>query len=377
MRVDYVNGNTAIAEGAITAGLRFYAGYPITPSSDIFEYLSRRLPEVGGYAIQLEDEIASINAVIGASWCCVKSMTATSGPGFSLMVEGLSIAVMTETPLVIAYVMRAGPATGVPTKTGQYDVLQAVYGFHGGLIIPVLAPSTPQEAYDLTIKAFNISEKLRTPVILLSDAVLANTFGRVAMRSAGEIEIIERKKPTKPPHLYKPYEAEEDLVPPMACIGDGYDIYVETLTHDERGVYAPTTHVQRKLMERLYKKIIERSEEIFEYRITRPSGSCDYMIISYGSTALSARVAVKELENESIKACLLTINTLYPINEKALRKLCEESSMVFVVENNLGLYYREIRGVIRDKPVISIPVIDLEIPDPNEIKRMVRKWVER
>ncbi|MEZ0290220.1 MAG: 2-oxoacid:acceptor oxidoreductase subunit alpha [Sulfolobales archaeon] len=376
MRIEYLTGNIAIAEGAITAGLRFYAGYPITPSSDIFEYLAKRLPELGGVVLQFEDEIASITAVIGASWCCVKSMTATSGPGFSLMLEGLSIAVMTETPLVVAYIMRTGPATGVPTKTGQYDVLQATYGFHGGLIIPVLAPSTPQEAYDLTVKAFNISERLRTPVILLSDATLANTFGKVILRESNEIEIIDRKKPRVPPEVYRPYEPEEDLVPPMACIGDGYDVYVETLTHDERGVYSPTTATQRKLMNRLYRKIVDHTHEIFEYSMLRTRDPCDYLVIAYGSTALSSSVAVKLLNEENIRTCLLKLKTLYPIEEHVLRKFSEESTMIFVVENNIGLYYRELRGVIRDRPVISIPIIDLETPDPIEIKEEIRKWVK-
>lgn len=367
MRIDYISGNIAIAEGALTAGLKFFAGYPITPSSDIFEYLAEKLPEHGGYVMQFEDEIASISAIIGASWTCSKAMTATSGPGFSLMVEGISIAVMTETPLVIAYIMRAGPATGVPTKTGQYDVLQAEYGFHGGLPIPVLAPSTPQEAYDLTIKAFNLAEMLRTPVILLSDATLASTYGKVVMRSSSEIEIIERKRVSR-----ETVYLSDDLVHPMPCVGEGHKLYVETLTHDEKNLYIPTTEVQRRLITRLSRKIIDSAELITEYSLHRfNSNKCDIMLLSYGSTVLSASVVSKILTRKGYNTCLLKLKSLYPINEDLLKELTREASKIFVIENNIGLYYREIRGVLRSKEVFSVPVIDLHIPDPYEILEKV------
>ncbi|MGC9148308.1 MAG: hypothetical protein ACP5GI_02545 [Sulfolobales archaeon] len=364
-KIDYLSGNIAIAEAALTVGLRFFAGYPITPSSDIFEYLAEKLPERGGYVIQFEDEIASIAAVIGASWTCNKAMTATSGPGFSLMVEGISIAVMTETPLVIGYIMRTGPATGVPTKTGQYDVLQAEYGFHGGLPIPVFSPSSPQEAYDLTIKAFNISEALRTPVVLLSDATLAGTYGKVVMRESTEIEILERRKLSRDNHYMY---SSKDLVPPMPCIGEGLKLYVETLTHDERNIYVPTTEVQRRLVSRLYRKIIDNIGMITEYSLYKYGNNrCDLILISYGSSALSASVASKLLNERGYRTCLLKIKSLYPINEILLKNLTEEASKIFVVENNVGLYYREIRGVLKDKDVRNISIIDLHIIDPYEI----------
>ncbi len=199
MRVEYLTSNIAVAEAAMVAGLKFFAGYPITPASDLFEYLAEKLPERGGVVIQFEDEIASINAAIGASWGGAKSMTATSGPGFSLMVEALSFAIISETPLVIVDIMRAGPSTGVPTKSSQSDVFQVRFGAHGNYEIPVLVPWSAQEAFDLTIKAFNIAEYMRTPVVLLSDAVLAHTWERVVIREPGEVELIERKRPAVPP----------------------------------------------------------------------------------------------------------------------------------------------------------------------------------
>jgi 2-oxoglutarate ferredoxin oxidoreductase subunit alpha len=374
MRVEYITGNTAIAEASIVAGLKFYAGYPITPSSDIFEYLARELPKHGGHVIQFEDEIASINAVIGASWACAKAMTATSGPGFSLMLEALSLAVMTETPLVIAYVMRAGPSTGVPTRAGQFDILQATYGFHGGLTIPVLAASTPQEAYDLTVKAFNVSEMLRTPVVLLSDATVAHTYGKVVMRERGELEIVERVKPSVPPERYRPYEPVKGHVPAMACFGDGYNVLVESLTHDERGYYAPRTDVQRKLMWRLHRKIADSAPELFDYSATGLDG-CEYAFISYGSTALSAQVAAKMLRERGHRVGLLKLKTLYPIYEEGIRKLVSSARKIFVIENNVGLYYRELRGVLRDKEVVSVPIIDIDLPQPQEILEVVKQWL--
>ncbi|MCS7099354.1 MAG: 2-oxoacid:acceptor oxidoreductase subunit alpha [Sulfolobales archaeon] len=374
MRYEYLTGNIAIAEASITSGLRFYAGYPITPTSDIFEYLARELPKYGGHVIQFEDEIASINAVIGASWACSKAMTATSGPGFSLMLEALSLAVITETPLVVAYVMRTGPSTGVPTRSGQYDVLQSTYGFHGGLVIPVLAPSTPQEAYDLTIKAFNVSEKLRTPVVLLSDAVIAHTYGKVAMREKGEVEVVERSKPSVPPSEYRPYDPVDGLVPPMACFGDGYGVLVESLTHDERGYYSPRTDSQRKLMWRLYRKIAESAGQIFEYS-SLYLDSCDVALVSYGSTALSAQVATKVLRERGVRACSVKFKTLFPVYEEGLAKLLEGVEKVFVVENNTGLYYRELRGVLKDREVVSVPLIDLDVPLPQEVVEVVSKWL--
>ncbi|MCS7108587.1 MAG: 2-oxoacid:acceptor oxidoreductase subunit alpha [Sulfolobales archaeon] len=358
----------------MTAGLKFYAGYPITPSSEIFEYLAMKLPERGGTVIQFEDEIASINAVIGASWGGVKAMTATSGPGFSLMVEGLSLAIMTETPLVIAYVMRAGPSTGIATKSGQYDVMQVRWAAHGNYELVVYAPWSVQELYDLTINSFNVSETLRVPVILLSDATLAHIWERVVLKDPNEALVINRKKPKVSKELYKPFEPEEDLVPPMASFGEGYRVMVESLTHDERGYYKATTEIQRKLVWRLINKVRKNMHMLVDsasYFVE----DADYVIVSYGSTARSAYGLVKELRSRGVKVGLYRPKLLWPVDEESLIKSTRNAKKVFVVENNAGVYVNEVSRVLRHKEVFSIPVIDVEIPPPESIYEVMKEWM--
>src|SRR5512137_2168121 len=216
----FVTGDVACAEGALAAGCRFYAGYPITPATEITEHMSRRLPEVGGIFVQMEDEIASMAAIIGASYAGVKSMTATSGPGFSLMQENLGLAAMTETPCVVVDVMRAGPSTGQPTKTGQQDVMQAKWGSHGDYGIIALTPSSVQEMFDLTIEAFNLSEAYRVPTLLMSDEIVGHMWEKVVIPSPDKMKIINRKKPGVPHEKYTPFMPDDDLVPPMACFGE-------------------------------------------------------------------------------------------------------------------------------------------------------------
>lgn len=374
MRRVYARGNEAIAEAAITAGLKFYAGYPITPTSDIMEYLAERLPDRGGLMVQFEDEIASINAAIGASWAGAKSMTATSGPGFSLMVEGIGFAVITETPLVIAYVMRAGPSTGIPTKSTQADLLQARFGAHGDYIIPVYAPSSVQEAFDLTIKAFNTAEKLRTPVILLSDAVIAHLWETAVFREPSEVEIVSRKKPKTRPEYYKPYEPEEDYVAPMACFGEGYKVIVESLTHDEKGYYRQDTPTQRRMIERLTKKVLYNIDYVFEYD-TYYTEYADYIFVSFGSSARSVLSAVRELRRKGVKAGLLKLKTLWPLDEDRVRNVCRRAKRVFVVENNIGKLVWDVERILRDKEVFSISIIDLDLPTPDEVLEVAMEWL--
>ena len=374
MRVEYITSNIAIAEGAMAAGLKFFAGYPITPTSDILEYLAEELPKRGGVVIQLEDEIASINAIIGASWAGAKAMTATSGPGFSLMVEALSFAIITETPIVVVDVMRAGPSTGVPTRSCQYDVFQVRYASHGNYEIPVLAPWSAQEAFDLTVKAFNISEALRVPTIVLSDAMLAHTWEKVVIKDPGELKIVNRKKPKVPPEKYKPFEPEEDLVPPMACFGEGYRVMVESLTHDERGYYVPTTEVQEKMVRRLVNKVRRNAHLIFDYE-TYLVNDAEYLFYAYGSTARSVYALIKELRREGIKAGLYRPKALWPFDDESLRKVAEPVKRVFVVENNVGLMFKEVARALRNKEVISVNVIDLDIPSPDRIREVVNGWL--
>lgn len=374
MKRVYTHGNHAIAEAAVTAGLKFYAGYPITPSSDIMEYLAAELPKHGGVMIQFEDELASINAIIGASWAGAKAMTATSGPGFSLMAEGIGLAVITETPIVIAYVMRAGPSTGVPTKSSQADIYQARFASHGDYIIPVYAPSSVQEAYDLTIKAFNTAEKLRTPVILLSDATLAHLWESAVFRERGEIEIVERKKPIVPPENYSPYKPDEDGVAPMAVFGEGYRVLVESLTHNEDGLYVQDTVVQRRMVERITGKILKHIDYVFEYD-TYYIDNADYLVVSFGSSARSALAVVRDFRREGVKMGMIKLKTIWPLQDDAIRKLARSASKVFVVENNMGKLVWDIQRILCDHQVYPVSIIDLDIPSPEAVREVIARWL--
>lgn len=375
MKLEFMSGNMAIAEGAITAGMRFFAGYPITPASDIMEYLAEVLPEKGGLVVQYEDEIASINAALGASWAGVKSMTATSGPGFSLMVEALSLAAITETPVVVADIMRAGPSTGVPTKTSQSDVFQVRYAPHGEHLIPALVPWSVQEAYDLTIKAFNISELVRTPVILLSDAVVAHMWESAVIKDVNEVEIVNRKKPSTPPNEYMPYKPDEDLIPPMANFGEGYKVLVESLAHDERGYYRQSNDVYRKLIWRLVNKVKRHIDKIYDYETYYLNDETEYLIISYGSTARSALAAVRDLRRKGVKVGMFRPKTLWPTKEEVIKEVTKNVKKVFVVENNTGKMVAEFERYIKKAEVVSIPILSLDIPTPEEILEVVSSWL--
>ena len=372
MKKTFTSGNTAIAEGAITAGLKFYAGYPITPSSEIMEYLSEKLPEHGGIVIQMEDEIASILAIIGASWTGLKSMTATSGPGLSLMAEGIGYAVITETPIVVVDVMRTGPATGVPTKTSQSDIFQARWLAHGDYIIPSYIPWSVQEAYSLTIKAFNTAEMLRTPVILLSDAIIAHLWEPVTMRDPGEVEIVNRKIPSSKPVI--PYKPGEDLVPPMPIFGKGFKGIAEGLIHDEYGGFAPTNEVYRALIKRFYLKILKRLDQIYEQEEYYVEDA-DTILISYGSTARSVYVAIRELMKKNIKVGLIRLKTLWPLHEEKLRETCKKAKKIIVVENNMGKLVMDMERIFKDKEVYFSPVLSIELPTPREVLEAVEPWL--
>ncbi|MEM0218119.1 MAG: 2-oxoacid:acceptor oxidoreductase subunit alpha [Desulfurococcaceae archaeon] len=368
----FVSGNIAIAEGAITAGLKFYAGYPITPSSEIMEYLAEKLSRYGGVVVQFEDEIASINAAIGASWAGAKSMTATSGPGLSLMAEAVGLAVITETPVVIVNVMRAGPSTGVPTKTSQSDVLQARWLAHGDYIVPIYAPWNVQEAYDLTIKAFNTAEKLRTPVILLSDAVIAHTWEPLDMYEPGEVEIAYRKIPkARSPVL--PYKPDADLIPPMPVFGHGFKSIVESLIHDEKGFYAPNNEAYRTLVKRLILKIIKNMDYIFDYE-GRYLEDSDVVLVSYGSTSRTVYIATRELRKRGVRAGFLRLKTLWPLDSEKLVSACKAKKII-VVENNMGKLYMDFERIFRDREVIPAPVLSLDLPTVDEVLREVEVWL--
>ena len=361
-----LQGNEAIVEGALRAGLKFFAGYPITPATEISEILSTRLPQIGGIFIQMEDEIGSLAAVIGASLAGAKAMTATSGPGFSIMQENIGFAIMAEVPCVIVDCMRAGPSTGLPTSPSQGDVMQARWGTHGDHPIIVLCPSTVYECFKLTIFAFNFSERFRIPVILLVDEVVAHMRENVCIDDE-EIEIVNRVKPSVPPEWYIPYEDTPSGVPPMANFGDGYRYHVTGLTHDIRGF--PTTRPDEvdPLIRRLFRKISQnfRDVQIGESFQTEDADLC---VIAYGCVARSAKRACIEARERGIKAGLLKLNTLWPFMRTEVEKILARSKIVIVPEMNMGQISREVKRVNKGtSKVFTINKIDGTPITPEEI----------
>ncbi len=365
-----LSGNEAVAEGALAAGCNFFAGYPITPSSEIMHYMAKELPKRGGVFIQAEDELAAINMVIGASWAGARAMTATSGPGFSLMQEGIGYAVMTETPLVLVNVMRAGPATGQATKAAQGDLMQARWGRHGDQMVPVLAPASPQEAYDLTIEAFSVAEELRTPVIVLTDEFIAHGREVVALRD--RVEVASRRRPRS---FDEPIFDSEDprVAPPMPPLGEGFYVLVTGSTHDGRGyrdVHSFETHY--RLVKRIVDKIRLNASKLFRFEIV---GDPDarVAIVAFGSVSRSAREATKRLLERGVKIKLIRLITLWPLHDEAMRKLLENVELVVVPEMNLGQLVLDVeRFVDRDTKVVSINKVGGGIPIyPSEIVEVV------
>jgi 2-oxoglutarate ferredoxin oxidoreductase subunit alpha len=342
-RYRFWQGNIAVAEGAIHAGCRFYAGYPITPSSEIFEYLAEKLPTVGGICIQMEDEIAALGAVIGASWAGVKAMTATSGPGFSLMQEHIGYAAMTETPCVIVNVMRGGPSTGQATLVGQGDVYQARYGTHGAdheLI--TLVPSTVGECYELTIQAFNFAEEYRTPVILLSDEHVARMRESIELPLRSELQIINRKTPRSPKEPIFGTLNEYDLVPPMPHLGAGYNVLVTGSTHDPYGFRRTRDgECHRRLVRRLARKITANSDKIVRTEL-HEEPRAKIGVISYGSVARAVREAQDLGKTSGIHFAHLRLITLWPFPESQVRAFVAGFKHIIVPELNSGLMCREI-----------------------------------
>ena len=331
----FINGDQACSEGALAAGCRFFAGYPITPATEIAESISRRLPELGGIYIQMEDEIASMAAILGASWGGVKSMTSTSGPGFSLMMENIGLGICTETPCVICNVQRAGPSTGLPTLVAQGDMMQARWGSHGHYEIIALSPASPQEMFDFTIRAFNLSEQFRLPVIILADEVIGHMNERVVIPSEEDIEIIDRRKPTVSREEYYPYKADADGIAPMANCGDGYRIHVTGLTHDERGYPAMDAKAQENMVKRLVGKIRNNREKIISTK-NLFLDDAEVVVVSYGISARSAMQAVRDARKEGIKAGLIKLETIWPFPEELIRSIAPQVRALIMPEINGG-----------------------------------------
>jgi len=331
-------GSQACAEGAIIAGCRFFAGYPITPASEISEHLAKRLPQVGGIAIQMEDEMASIGAIIGASWAGAKVMTATSGPGFSLMQEFIGYAFMTETPCVIVNAQRTGPSTGQATKCGQGDVMQSRWGTHGDYSAIVLSPNSVQEMFALTVRAFNLAEKYRTPVILLSDETITHMREQITVPPLRNVETVNRKKTRGGDKAF--FGLEE--VPPMPTVGEGFDVAVTGSTHDEYGMrFTADPIVHKKLVERLNSKIENHMEKILDledYNIE----NCQIGIVSYGCTSRAIYEAVEKAESKGIKTGYIRLKTIWPFPDRIIRKLAERADKIIVPEMNLGQVFHEV-----------------------------------
>ncbi|MGC8896416.1 MAG: 2-oxoacid:acceptor oxidoreductase subunit alpha [Candidatus Bathyarchaeia archaeon] len=369
----FMNGDIACAEGAIAAGCRFFAGYPITPATEIAEHLAQRMPEIGGIYIQMEDELASMAAIIGASYAGVKAMTATSGPGFSLMQENIGLAVMTEAPCVIVDVMRGGPSTGQPTLPGQQDIMQAKWGSHGDYEIIALAPSSVQEMFDLTIEAFNLSETYRVPAIVLADEVVGHMWEKVVIPSIEKIKILNRKKANVPPEAYAPFMPDDDLVPPMACFGEGYSFHATGLTHDEHGYpRTSSSEAQQKLVKRLCDKIRKNADKIIKVEEVMLDDA-DIVVVAYGIVARAALSAVRKARENGIKAGLLRPITLWPFPESHMAKIAKQAKAIVVPEMNCGQLVREVERAAKETPVTFLSKLGEEPHTPMEILEAIRR----
>jgi 2-oxoglutarate ferredoxin oxidoreductase subunit alpha len=334
-----VQGNEACARGALAAGCRFYGGYPITPSSEIAEHMVRHLPGLGGVFVQMEDEIASLAAVIGASLAGSKAMTATSGPGFSLMQEHIGYAAMAEVPCVIVDVMRGGPSTGLPTSPSQGDVMQARWGTHGDHPAIVLAPSSVGEVFELTVKAFNQAERFRTPVIIIYDEIIGHTRESVALPES--VEVVNRVRPNGDPGDFWPKVAPADGVPPLPAFGDGYRFHVTGLAHDERGFPTNDTEVAGALITRLHRKVAAHEEEIIEVE-TFMLDDAEIAIFAYGIVGRSAREAVLRARAIGVKAGLIRPLTLWPFPYAQVAAAAKQVDTMIVAEMNLGQLIGEV-----------------------------------
>jgi 2-oxoglutarate/2-oxoacid ferredoxin oxidoreductase subunit alpha len=362
-----LQGSEACVKGAIAAGCRFYAGYPITPATEIMELMSRGMPRAGGVFIQMEDEIASLGAVIGASLGGLKAMTATSGPGFSLMQEHISYAAMAEVPCVIVHVMRGGLSTGLPTKPGQGDVMQARWGAHGDHPVLVVAPSSTCEFFDLTVKAFNLAERYRSPVIVLADEVVAHTRESVILPALETLEIENRPKPTVPPEWYSPYRDPGTGIPPMAAFGEGYRFHVTGLTHDINGYPTERQDETEELMERLFNKISKDFHLLQWYDAYHDEGA-EVMVIAYGSVARSALRAVRDAREKGLPVGLLKLKVIWPFMKRTVMQYLSTSRQVLVPEMNMGQLSREVKRVNQGNCQIrTLNRVDGRLITPDEI----------
>ncbi len=370
-----MQGNEAVAYGALDAGVNFFAGYPITPSTEIAEILAAELPKRNGVFIQMEDELASICAIIGASLAGAKALTATSGPGFSLMQEGIGFAKITETPCVVVDVQRVGPSTGMPTSPAQGDIMQSKWGSHGDSPAIVLYPDSVKESYELTIRAVNLSEKYRTCVILLLDEVIAHMREAVCLPDIANVRIINRIKPTVPPQWYKHYDENQKYLSPLASFGEGYRFHVTGLTHDSHGFPTNKPSEAAEMMERLRKKISYNIRDLVQIESYQMEDA-KIAIFAAGITSRAAKAAIVSARAEGIKVGLLRPLTIWPFPDDAVRKMLRNVETVIVPELNQGQLIHEVQRLTKEKSdggLIPINKVSSELITPNDILNKIKE----
>ena len=372
--VAFWQGNTALAHGALAAGCNFFGGYPITPSTEIAEVMAEELPKKGGKFIQMEDEIGGIASIIGASIAGARALTATSGPGFSLKQENLGLAYIAEIPIVVVDVMRGGPSTGLPTKTAQQDVMQARWGTHGDHATICYSPSSVQECYDLGIKAFNMAERFRQPVLILSDEVVGHMREKVTKRDPGKVQIVNRVRPSVAPDKFTPYEADPRTgVPAMASFGDGYSWHVTGLTTNDWGF--PTNNpveIEKKML-RLMSKVDRARDEIVEYESEYMDGA-SVVVVAYGSVGRSALRAVRDARKKGIAAGYFRPITLWPFPDRELAKMALGAKTILVPELNCGQMVLEVERLIRGRSEVrGMNLVNGELFKPSEIGRVIEE----
>jgi 2-oxoglutarate ferredoxin oxidoreductase subunit alpha len=371
----YLDGNHACCEGALAAGCRFAAGYPITPSTEIVERIAKRFPHVGGVFIQMEDEIASSITLQGAVWAGKKSMTVTSGPGLSLMMEHIGLAAITETPCVFVDVQRGGPSTGLPTLPGQADMMQARWGSHGDYELIALSPSSPQECFDMTVDAFNLSETYRVPVMFMMDECVGHMTERVDIPTADRIEVVPRHFTTKPPGEYRPYEAGENMVPDMVKAGDNHRFHITGLTHDERGYPVINAAAQDKLVRRLMDKIRLKTDTIVRFEEAGVEGA-DVVVLSYGITYRVALRAMEMARKQGARVGSLRLVVCWPFPEKRIRELAGNVKAMVMAEMNMGQMYWEMERCAAGKcRTVLVPHAGGTVHNPEVICKAIMEAV--
>jgi 2-oxoglutarate ferredoxin oxidoreductase subunit alpha len=372
----YLDGDHACSEGAIAAGCRFAAGYPITPSTEVVERLSQRFPQCGGRFQQFEDELAASIALQGATWGGAKTITVTSGPGFSLMMEHIGLAAITETPCVFVNVQRAGPSTGLPTQPAQGDMMQARFGSHGDYRLITVCPNSPQESFDLTLEAFNLAEEYRVPVIVMLDEVVGHMTEKVVIPPAEQLKVTERRWTSKRPGEYKPFEpAAGSLVPEMVKAGDGYRIHVTGLTHDERGYPNMTVPAHEKMQLRLTEKILQNVDKIVRFDAKDLDGA-EVVVVSYGITSRVAEKAIQMAKDKGVKVGSFRLITAWPFPEKQIAELSKKVKAFVVPELNLGQMALEVERIASGRcRTMLVPHVGGTVHNPDVILKSILEAV--